>query len=106
MGDLVEWLCQTLVAVDTCRLEVAESDTMAAFADQTASAVFMAMGGFKAMSDPRRKSRPENVHCILEERLYMGGSAVDEEDLRHLSISHVLRVLEDEDPPVLPREEL
>lgn len=102
--ELVAWLCEALVPSDVAQ-GTAECG-IASAADEAAMAVFTAMGGYECLEDLGRKSRPENFHCILQGRLYMGGSAVEEAELQTVGITHVVRVLEEEEPAILPHEDL
>lgn len=58
------------------------------------------------LGDIGRRSNSDNFHCILDDKLYLGGRSVKPEELRVVGITHVVRILEDDEDEVLPRSKL
>merc|ERR1719473_1771057 len=61
-----------------------------------------------SLGDEAWKSKSSNFHCILENKLYLGGLNVPTEDLQNVGITHVVRILEHETEEdwVIPRNQL
>eukprot|EP00746_Dinoflagellata_sp_MGD_P001549 gnl/MRDRNA2_/MRDRNA2_102937_c0_seq1.p1 gnl/MRDRNA2_/MRDRNA2_102937_c0~~gnl/MRDRNA2_/MRDRNA2_102937_c0_seq1.p1 ORF type:complete len:296 (-),score=52.64 gnl/MRDRNA2_/MRDRNA2_102937_c0_seq1:135-1022(-) len=59
-----------------------------------------------SLGDKAWQSKITNFHCILEEKLYLGGKDVPAEDLQNVGITHIVRILEHEDDWIIPRNQL
>merc|ERR1719263_1988221 len=77
---------------------------VAAMIEKSVMAVEVAIAS--SLDDKAWQSKSNNFHCILENKLYLGGKDVPTEDLQNVGITHVVRILEHEEDWVIPRDQL
>lgn len=112
IGELVSWILGSTGGAEIhAVLQLGLQRTPAEVEDKSITEIERAAATVEAaiaplLGDKGRQSGSDNFHCILEDKLYLGGSGPDANELRKVGITHVVRILEDEAPSVLPPREL